>query len=71
MGQPETVSPFCVPAISIRDDQDRLVTELRENHQSCRELVLPSALVTRRLTLRLTSPEGGAPAALFAVRCYS
>lgn len=71
MGNPETVSPFCVPTVSIRDDQDRLVADLRENHLSGRELVLASPLITRRLTLRLTSPESGAPAALFAVRCYS
>lgn len=71
MGHPETVSPFCVPAVSISDDQGRIIAELKENHLSLREIGLTSPTVVRSLTLRLTPPVGGAPAALFAVRCYS
>jgi hypothetical protein len=70
MGHPEDVSPFCVPHVRVRDDAGRLVAELRDNRLSQRTLTLAPPCRTRRLTLELTPPAAGAPAALFAVRCY-
>jgi hypothetical protein len=71
MRNPETVSPFCVPAVRVKDDTGRLVGELHDNHLGTVALVLPAPVRTRRLTVELTAPAGGAPAALFALRCYA
>ncbi|HEY0944721.1 MAG TPA: FAD-dependent oxidoreductase [Opitutaceae bacterium] len=70
MGHPEDVSPFCVPQVRARDEQGRVIAEVQDNHLSQRTLVLREPARTRRLTLELTPPASGAPAALFAVRCY-
>lgn len=70
MRNPETASPFCVPAVRIKDDAGRVVGELRDNHLGTFTLRLAAPVRTSKLTLELTPPAGGAPAALFALRCY-
>lgn len=71
MGHPERGSPFCVPAVELVDENGRTLATLADNHLSTRELVLAAPTAVRRLTVRCTRPVGGAPAALFAVRCYA
>jgi hypothetical protein len=68
---PETVAPACVPAVRVTDEAGRVVGEIRDNHLSTAVLCLAAPLHTRQLTLTLTTPASGAPAALFAVRCYA
>lgn len=68
---PETVAPACVPAVRITDEAGRLVGEIVDNHLSTVALRLASPVRTRQLTLALTAPASGAPAALFAVRCHA
>jgi hypothetical protein len=70
MLNPETVAPFCVPALRVLDDTGRLVGELRDQHLSQAALTLAAPLRTRRLTVQLTRPASGAPAALFRVSAY-
>jgi hypothetical protein len=71
MGHAEAVSPFCVPAGNLRDDRDRIVASFDQNHLSRVTIDLPQPARTRRVTLELMPPASGAPAALFAVRCYA
>lgn len=71
MGQAERVSPFCIPAVRVHDEQGNVVGELAENHLSRREIRFDPPLVSRRLALRLSPPKSGAPAALFAVRAFA
>jgi hypothetical protein len=68
---PETIAPACVPAVQITDEAGRLIGEIADNHLSTVALRFASAVHTRQLTLTLTPPASGAPAALFAVRCYA
>ena len=70
MLNPETVAPFCVPALRVFDDTGRLVGELRDQHLSQAALTLAAPLCTRRLTVQLIRPPSGAPAALFRVSAY-
>jgi hypothetical protein len=70
MLNPETVAPFCVPALRVLDETGRLVGELRDQHLSQAALTLAAPLRTRRLTVQLTRPPSGAPAALFRVSAY-
>lgn len=70
MTNPETVAPFCVPALRVKDDTGRLVGEIHENHLSTVTLRLASAVRTRHLAFELTPPASGAPAALFRISCY-
>lgn len=70
MLNPETVAPFCVPALRVLDDTGRVVGELRDQHLSQASLTLAAPLRSRRLTVVLTPPASGAPAALFRVSAY-
>jgi len=70
MLNPETVAPFCVPALRVLDETGRLVGELRDQHLSQAALMLAAPARTRRLTVQLTRPASGAPAALFRVSAY-
>ncbi|HEU5079458.1 MAG TPA: FAD-dependent oxidoreductase [Opitutaceae bacterium] len=70
MGNSERVSPFCVPSVELLDEHGTVLGAIAENHLSLREIVFERAVSLRRLTLRLARPAGGAPAGLFAVRCY-
>jgi hypothetical protein len=60
-----------VPAGNLRDDRDRIVASFDQNHLSRVTIDLPQPARTRRVTLELMPPASGAPAALFAVRCYA
>jgi hypothetical protein len=71
MGHPEDVSPFCVSQVRLRDEAGNVIAEIRDNHLSRREIIWIEPVKLRRLTLELTPPASGAPAGLFAVRCYS
>ncbi len=70
-GHPERVSPYCVPAGELRDGSGQVLARFGEQHHARCELVLDQPVTTDRLTLHLTPPESGAPAALFALRCYA
>jgi hypothetical protein len=71
MLNPETIAPTCVPAVRVTDEAGRLVGEIVDNHLSTVTLRFAQTVHTRQLTLTLTPPASGAPAALFAVRCYA
>jgi hypothetical protein len=71
MGHVERVSPFCIPAVRVHDETGNVVGELADNHLSRREIRFDPPLISRRLTLRLSPPQSGAPAALFAVRAFA
>ncbi|WP_438483316.1 FAD-dependent oxidoreductase [Oleiharenicola lentus] len=71
MGNPERIAPFCVPEFTVHDDGGRLLAHAQGNHLSQRELILESPALVRGITIRLSPPSTGVPAALFAVRCYA
>ncbi|MDO8544442.1 MAG: FAD-dependent oxidoreductase [Opitutaceae bacterium] len=71
MVHPESVMPFCVPHARVFEVDRRLLAEVRDNHHSQRTLTFAEPCRTRQLTIELDAPEGGAPIALFSVRCYA
>ena len=70
MTHPEEVSPFCVRRVTIKNEAGHVLAEIQENHLSQRTIRLNEPCRTRQLTLELSHPESGSPAALFGVRCY-
>jgi hypothetical protein len=70
MGHPENAIPFCVRHARVRDAAGKVVTELTDNHQTRRALLLKPAVTTDKLTIELLETWGQVPAALFEVRCY-
>jgi len=70
-GHPEDRMPFCARGYRLIDDQDRVLADVREQHQTHAIVILPEAVTTRSLRVELTRPSTQVPAALFEVRCYS
>jgi hypothetical protein len=70
MGHPERDMPFCVKRYRLLDDERREVFRSEENHQTRNSVRLTKPVRTRRLTVEVLETHG-APAALFALRCYA
>ncbi|MBL7813383.1 MAG: FAD-dependent oxidoreductase [Saprospiraceae bacterium] len=71
MTHPETVSPFCVQNYRLFDDQNNLIFEKKDNHQSRNEIKLDKPIFTKSLTLALEHPSVNCPASVFEMRCYA
>jgi hypothetical protein len=71
MGHPERVIPFCVCHYRIVTAEGELIAQVEGNYQSRRVHILPRPVSTRGLRIDQLRTWGNAPAALFAVRCYS
>jgi len=70
-GHSEDRMPFCARGYRLIDDQERVLVDCREQHQTRAIVVLPEAVTTRSLRVELIRPSTDVPAALFEVRCYS
>lgn len=70
MGHPERDMPFCVPAVELIAN-GQVVGGFQGNHQTQRTIILTSPVLTDQLEIRVTPPSSGAPAAIFAVRCFA
>ncbi|HEX5555114.1 MAG TPA: FAD-dependent oxidoreductase, partial [Chitinophagaceae bacterium] len=68
-GHPEDVIPFCVREYRLYDDQNRLVTEVLDNHQTINALILKEPLHTDSLRIEMAHPSSHTPVALFEIRC--
>ncbi len=71
MGHPERVVPFCVKHYRVRDEAGNVIAEDGDNHSTQIDITLPEPLLTNALEVELLATHGNAPAALFALRCYS
>jgi len=70
MTHPENGMPFCVRAYEVLDENDNLIFQKEGNHQTRNSILLPEAIETTSLKIRLQHPAENIPAALFEVRCY-
>lgn len=70
MSHPENEMPFCVKNVRILNDQNEVIAEIKNNHQSQRRIVLAQPVDTQSLTLQIEHPSALVPAALLEVRCY-
>jgi hypothetical protein len=70
MSHPENEMPFCVKNVRILNDNNEVIAEIKNNHQSQRRIVLAQPVDTQSLTLQVEHPSGNVPAALMEVRCY-
>jgi hypothetical protein len=61
--------PFCIDRYRILDENNTLIFECNENHQTRNTSLLEQPVITRQLTLEVVKTHG-APAAVFEVRCY-
>lgn len=69
MGHPEAAMPFCVRDYRVLDENDRVLCEVHDNHQTRNSIRLPQPVAISRLHIRVLQTHG-APAAIFSVRCY-
>jgi hypothetical protein len=70
MGHPERDMPFCVNRYRISDDSGAVLYERAENHQARNTVRLDAPVTVGALHIDVLETHG-APAALFAVRCYA
>jgi hypothetical protein len=70
MAHPENEMPFCVKRLRVWNDQEELVAEIVDNHQSQRKIDFAETVHTKMLRIELEHPSGLVPAALLEVRCY-
>jgi len=70
MGHPERDMPFCVKHYRILDGAGNLLHECADNHQTRNIIALAHPVLTSEIHLEIVETHG-APAAVFAVRCYS
>jgi FAD dependent oxidoreductase len=70
MTHPETVSPFCVQNYRLFDDQNTLIFEKKDNHQSFNKIQFEKPIFTKSLTLEVARPSVNVPASVFEMRCY-
>lgn len=69
MGHPERVMPGCVRAFELRTAEGKILTTVKENHQTRWHLDLSGTITTFGLEL-LILKRGPAPPAVYEVRCY-
>jgi hypothetical protein len=69
-GHHDAAMPFCVDRYRILDDNNALIFECNENHQTRNTIRLNQAVVTKQIKLELVNTHG-APASLFEIRCYA
>lgn len=69
MGHPERTMPFCVKRYRLLDDAGNILFECPHNHQARNSISLYS-ITTRSLRVEVLETHG-APAAIFALRCYA
>ncbi|GGH72198.1 hypothetical protein HNQ91_003389 [Filimonas zeae] len=68
--QPETVMPFCVNRVEVRNSNQEVVGVIEGNYLSQRTLVFDKPVVTQQLKLSLYNSMAESPVSLFEVRCY-
>ena len=69
MGHPESEIPFCVRDYRIVDERGETVYRREGNYQTQNTIRFTPALTAAELTLEILKTHG-APAAVFAIRCY-
>jgi len=71
MTHPENVMPFCVRNYVVKNDNNEIIFEQKNNYQTRNEIIFEKEIIAKNLTIELQHPSGNIPAALFAVRCYA
>jgi hypothetical protein len=71
MGHPETVMPYCVQRLRIKDQDGKELARIDDNHQTRIRFELPESVSVTGLDIELEHPSPMVAAALFEVRCYA
>jgi hypothetical protein len=66
---PERVMPGCITSYRIVVDEEKILAEVSENHQTRRTLTLADPVTASNISIQILS-HGEAPPAIFEVRCY-
>ncbi|NND32439.1 MAG: FAD-dependent oxidoreductase [Saprospiraceae bacterium] len=69
-GHDESIVPFVIRNLEIRDGQNRTITSISGNHQTHCEIKLENSVKTNQLIIRLQKPEPHVPAAIFGLSIY-
>jgi hypothetical protein len=70
MSHPENEMPFCVKNVRVLNQQQEVIAEIKDNHQSQRIVTFRWPIETTSLTIEVEHPSKVVPAALFEIRCY-
>jgi hypothetical protein len=68
-GHHDAAMPFCVDCYRVLDDNNALIFECNENHQTRNTIRINESVVTKQLKLEIVKTHG-TPASIFEVRCY-
>ncbi len=69
MGHPESIVPFCIKKFRVLDDQQNVLFEADNHHQSRADIRLAEPVKTASLKMEILETHG-TPAALFKIRAY-
>ena len=69
-GHPESVIPFCLKRLRVRDGAGKTLAEVTDNHQTRISIRLDAPVSTKSLVFDALEPAGSVPPALFEIRCY-
>ncbi|MFW5761461.1 MAG: FAD-dependent oxidoreductase [Cyclobacteriaceae bacterium] len=67
MGHYEREMPFCVKKIEVFDEQDNLLFQTENNHQTVLRIAMKNNLITQKLRIKLDHPAHNVPAAVFGL----
>jgi len=71
MGHPERVMPNCVREAIVYDENNRVLGELTNNHQTRWSLRMQEPVVTKHIRIVAKPPAGDVPPLIFRIRCFS
>jgi hypothetical protein len=71
LGHSENVSPFCVRRWILKDACGQVLGRCDDQHLSYATVTMAQPITTDSITLECLDTHGGAPVAVFALRCYS
>ncbi len=70
MGHPEDVIPYCIKKYRITDDQNRVVYQVDDNHQTIQNIEFANPIVTSEIIINVESQSGNTPASIFEIGIY-
>lgn len=66
-GHPESIMPFCIRNLVIKDDKGEAIAEIRDNHNTIVDVICETPVVTTRLMIEVERPLPEVPASMFEI----
>lgn len=66
-GHPESVMPFCIRNLVIKDEKGEVIAEIRDNHKTIVDVKCKTPVVTARLMIEVERPLPEVPTSMFEI----